>query len=170
MRVVAAAVADAFARRYQLVELPPLTPYVKEWLRHAVTCPDCGHSTRAAYDETQIPASPFGPRLMALMALLTGVYHLSRRRATELLSDVMGVGVSLGALSAVEARVSEAVRPAVDEAYRDVLDSPVKHTDGTSWFQSGVARPCGPSPPPRPRCSRSSLTAARRLSRRSPAL
>jgi hypothetical protein len=37
--------------------------------------------------------------LMAIMALLTGVYHLGRRRAVELLSDIVGVRVSLGALS-----------------------------------------------------------------------
>jgi hypothetical protein len=30
-------------------------------------------------------------RLMAIMALLTGVHHLSRRRAVELLSDIVGV-------------------------------------------------------------------------------
>jgi transposase len=132
-------VPDALAQRYQQIELPPLSPHVKEWLRHAVTCTDCGHSTRAAYDATQIPASPFGPRLMALMALLTGVYHLSRRKATQLLGDVVGVRVSLGALSAVEARVSRAVEPAVDEVWSRVLHAPVKHTDGTSWFQSGLS-------------------------------
>jgi len=72
------------------------------------------------------------------MALLTGVYHLSRRRTTDLLSDMVGVRVSLGALSAVEARVSAAVEPAVDEAWRQVHQDEVKHTDGTSWLQSGV--------------------------------
>jgi len=45
--------------------------------------------------------------LMAVMALFTGVYHLSRRRALELRSDIIGVRVSLGALSAVEARVGQ---------------------------------------------------------------
>ena len=52
-------------------------------------CPHCRYVTRAPYDATVIPASPFGPRLMALVALFTGVYHLSRRRAQDLLSDVL---------------------------------------------------------------------------------
>jgi transposase len=132
------AVPDASATRYQQIEVPPLEPRTTEWRRHQVTCPCCGYKTRAAYDGAQIPASPFGPRLMAIMALLTGVYHLGRRRAVELLSDIVGVRVSLGALSAVEERVSSAVQPCVDEAWERVHAADVKHTDGTSWSQGGV--------------------------------
>jgi transposase len=71
--------------------------------------------------------------------LITGVYHLSRRRAVGLLSDLLGVELSLGALSQVEARVSGAVKPAVDEAWEKVGRAEVKHTDGTSWSQAGAA-------------------------------
>lgn len=72
------------------------------------------------------------------MALMTGVYHLSRRTAVEALRDLFGVQVSLGALSAVEARVSDAVKPAVEDAWTHAQNAPVKHTDGTSWFQTGI--------------------------------
>lgn len=129
---------DPAAKRYQWIEVPPLRPYLKETRRHAVTCPCCGHKTRAAYSEQAIPASPFGPRLMGLIALLTGVYHVSRRRAAKLLSDLVDVPISLGAVSAVEARVAEAVEPAVAEAWRRVEGAPVKHTDGTTWLKAGA--------------------------------
>lgn len=131
-------VPDPFAKRYQQTELPPVEPQTTEWRRHSVGCPRCGYKTRAAYDERKIPAWRFGPRLMAVMALLTGVYHLGRRRAVDLLSDIVGVRVSLGALSAIEERVGGAVRPAVNEAWEQVGRSKVKHTDGTSWYQAGV--------------------------------
>jgi transposase len=75
---------------------------------------------------------------MALMAMFTGVYHLSRRTAKGLLSDVLGVEVSLGALSNVEARVSDAVKPAVTEVWNRIGPADVKHTDGTGWFQAGL--------------------------------
>ena len=129
---------DPGAKRYQWIEVPPIQPYVKETRRHEVTCPCCGHKTRAAYDEQEIPASPFGPRLMGMVALLTGVYHVSRRRAAKLLSDLVGVPISLGAVSAVEARVSDAVEPAVAEAWQRVEGAPVKHTDGTTWLKAGA--------------------------------
>jgi transposase len=130
-------VPDPLARRYQVTEVPPFEPHTTEYRRHTVRC-SCGYSTCAAYDERIIPVSPFGPRLMALIALLTGVYHLSRRKTAELLSDIVGVQISLGALSAVEARVSSAVQPAVDEAWNQVRRADVKHTDGTGWLQSGL--------------------------------
>jgi transposase len=56
----------------------------------------------------------------------------------DVLRDVVGVQISQGALSAVEARVSDAVKPAVDDAWTQVRQAPVKHTDGTSWFQSSL--------------------------------
>lgn len=132
-------VTDPLAKRYQVTELPPIEPHTTEYRRHTVRCAGCRYATCAAYDEKQIPASPFGPRLMAVIALLTGVYHLSRRKATDLLSDIAGVRISLGALSAVEARVSDAVKSAVDQAWDQVQRAEVKHTDGTSWLQSGLA-------------------------------
>lgn len=132
-------VPDVSAKRYQQIEVPPVEPGITEWRRHAVTCPCCGFKTRAAYDTDKIPSSPFGPRLMATMALLTGAYHLGRRRAVDLLWDLLGVRVSLGAWSIVEGRVSQAVQPAVDEAWSKVGNAPVKHTDGTSWYQAGAS-------------------------------
>jgi transposase len=129
-------VDDPNAKRHQVTEVPPIQPHTTEHRRHAVTCPHCSFVTEAPYDK--IPASSFGPRLTAIMAMLTGIYHLSRRQAQRLLSDVVGVDVSLGGLSKVEARVSKAVKPAVTEVWNRVGEDQVKHTDGTSWFQAGV--------------------------------
>jgi transposase len=129
---------DPLARRYQSTELPAFEPHTTEYRRHAVECPRCKATTCAPYDPLKIPSSPFGPRLMSAIALLTGVYHLSRRKTVQLLSDLVGVRISLGAVSAVEARVSEAVVPAVDEASERVAKAAVKHTDGTSWLLAGA--------------------------------
>jgi len=129
---------DPSAQRFQTTELPPIKPHTTEYRRHEVACPSCRYKTWGPVD--QIPASPFGPRLSSTTALVTGVYHLGRRAAVSLLADFFGVRVSLGAVSSMEARVSEAVKPAVDEAWKKVEQAAVKHTDGTSWFQSGVMR------------------------------
>ena len=77
---------------------------------------------------------------MALIGLLTGVYHLSRRRTMTLLQDVLGVHLSLGAVSAIEARVSAAIAPAVADVWSKVDDSDVKHADATSWLLAGKLR------------------------------
>jgi transposase len=124
-------------KRYQTLELPQIEPDVTEYRRYAVDCDACGRETRAAYDAEKIPQTAFGPRLMSTLATLTGVYHISRRRTVALLSDLLGVQISLGALSSVEARVSEALKPAYDEAWAEVQKGEVKYTDGTTWLQSG---------------------------------
>lgn len=129
---------DPEAQRFQTTELPPVKPHTTEYRRHGVVCPSCHYKTWAPVD--RIPASPFGPRLSSTVALVTGVYHLGRRAAVSLLADFFGVKVSLGAVSAMEARVSEAVKPAVAQAWKRVEQAAVKHTDGTSWFQGGVMR------------------------------
>ena len=124
---------DPCAKRHQVTELPPVTPHTTEYRRHKVRCPCCGYRTRAKQDET-IPKSAFGPRLSSILALLTGVYHLSRRQAQRVAADLFCVRISLGALSNIEARVADAVEPAVDEAWKRVRRAKVKHTDGTSWL------------------------------------
>lgn len=100
-------------------------------------CEHCGHCTRAAYDSTQIPSSAFGPCLTATVALLTGAYHLSRRKTQKLLSELFGITVSLGAVSAMEKRASEALAAAHDEALREVQYAKVKHSDATTWTRAG---------------------------------
>ena len=124
---------DAFAKRVQQVELEPLAPRLTEYRRHAVTCA-CGYKTRAEYDPSVIPSTAFGPRLM-VVALLTGVYHLSRRQTVRLLRELLGVHMSLGSVSAIERRVSRVIEPATDEALEVAQASAIKHTDGTSWYR-----------------------------------
>jgi transposase len=131
-------IRDEAATRYQVTEMPPVRPHTTEYRCNGVTCA-CGYTTYAKPDGV-VPASPFGPRLMALIALLTGVYHLSRRRTVTLLNDVLGVRVSLGAVSAVEGRVSAAVEPAVEEVWSRLDDAEVKHADATSWLLGGKLR------------------------------
>lgn len=123
-------------QRYQTVDLPVLKAHVIEWLRHRVACPKCRHQTWASM--AAIPATPFGPRVEAVIGLVTGVYHLSRRVAVSLMSDILGIDISLGAVSAVEERVSEATKPPVEEAWAKTEEAATKHTDGTTWYQAGV--------------------------------
>ena len=112
--------------------------HITEFQRHEVVCPRCGHATCAEYDAELIPSSPFGPRLVAVVAMLTGVYHLSRRRTQQLMRELFGITVSLGTISAMESRASKALEPAVREAQAEVEAAPVKHTDATTWLLAGI--------------------------------
>lgn len=128
-------IPDTRPMRHQVTELPEPKPEVTEYRCHAVQC-HCGHHTRASLDG--IADSAFGPRLSAVIALLTGVYHLSRRTTQKVAKELLGVEISLGGVSGVERRVADALEPSVDEAWEKVRSAKVKHTDGTTWLQAGV--------------------------------
>lgn len=128
---------DAAACRHQQLELRNHRPHLTEWRRHEVDCERCGTSTRAAYERMQLPGSAFGPCLTAVVAMLTGAYHLSRRKTQKLLLELFGISISLGAISAMERRASEALASSHQEALREVQYARVKHSDATSWLRSG---------------------------------
>jgi transposase len=69
--------------------------------------------------------------------MLTSAYHLSRRKTRQLLLELFGISVSLGAISAMEQRASEALKSAHAEALLEVQYAGVKHTDATSWTRGG---------------------------------
>ncbi|MBA3392254.1 MAG: IS66 family transposase [Deltaproteobacteria bacterium] len=128
---------DASPIRHQVFEIPK-DVLVDEFRLHTVTC-SCGATTCAALPPGT-PAGLFGPRLLALIAVLTGSMHVSRRKVQLLLSDLYGIDVSLGCISESEEVVSEAVADAVDEALVHALAARVKHVDATTWYQSGMYR------------------------------
>jgi hypothetical protein len=74
-----------------------------------------------------------------LIALLTGVYHVSRLNTAALLEDVLGVRLSLGGVSNVEGKMTDALGAAHDEALTCVRHARVKHLDATSWSKAGEA-------------------------------
>ena len=130
-------IEDAAACRHQQLDLRDHRPHLTEFRRHEVQCGHCGTWTRAAYARGQIPASAFGPCLTAVVGMLTGAYHLSRRSTQKLLLELFGISISLGAISGMERRASEALKSAYAEAEREVQYAGVKHTDATSWTRAG---------------------------------
>jgi len=129
---------DPEASRYQQLGLREHSPHLSEWPRHEVECASCGAKTRAAHDTNVLPSSAFGPGLTAVVALVTGAYHLSRRQVQRMLRELYGISISLGALSAMERRASKFLTTAYKEAQQEVEQALVKHTDATSWLRAGT--------------------------------
>jgi transposase len=85
-------------------ELPEVVALVIEHRLHRLVCPGCGTAVLAEGDG--ISASAFGPRLEAHVAVMSGVYRLSRRQIVELLCEMFGTTVSVGAVNATIMRMS----------------------------------------------------------------
>jgi transposase len=120
--------------RHQVVELLPLAVRVTEYQMAGRRCGQCGKRTRAELP-VGVPRRPFGLRLTAVIALLSGRYRLSRREVRQLLRDLWAVRVSLGAVVRQEQAQSAALAPIVEEAQAAVQQAAVVNMDETGWRQ-----------------------------------
>ena len=127
---------DETPLRHQITELPEIVPTVTEYQLHALSCPCCGEVTRATLSP-DVPNSAFGPRLMALVATLTAHYRLSKDKARELLADVLGITISKGALSTLEAHASDALAESVEKLKPYIEQQSALGIDETRWSESG---------------------------------
>ncbi len=123
---------DPEPHRHQVFELPEIEPVVTEYLLHLLSCPDCGHATRAALPEG-VPTRIFGASVTAVCSYLMGVHRLGKRGAAEALRDLYGLPISVGAVVDTQQEASEALAAPYEEALSDAHAAPVKNADETSW-------------------------------------
>jgi len=90
-------------------ELAVIAPEVVEYRRWRLACPVCGKGALAGLPEG-VSASALGPRLEAHIAVLAGVYRLSRRQIADIVTHVFGCPISVGAVDAAIMRMSRALR------------------------------------------------------------
>jgi len=126
---------DPAPKRYQWSELPAtIKPTVHEVQLHTLRCQNCGASNTPDLPPGT-PTGAFGPRVQAMVAVLTGVYRLSKRKVVYLMQDFFHLQICLGSVSACEAAVSDAVSEPVGEAHQYVQKSSVLNADETGWWQ-----------------------------------
>jgi len=123
---------DVEPERRQRLDIPPIKPVVTEYRLFAGLCEACGRRHRGALPDG-VGSGLLCPRPMAMAALLSGKYHLSKRHVVEILDDLLGTELCLGTVSNIETRVSTALEEAVEEAQRFVAQQPVVHMDETGW-------------------------------------
>lgn len=126
---------DSEPYRHQVIEIPPTVAEVFEYRLHTLTCPECRAKTRAELPQG-VPTGAFGPRLQAMVALLTGRYRMSKRDAKEIMGDFFKADLSTGSVCNLEHRASEAISEPVAEARSFVKEQPVVHMDETGWREA----------------------------------
>lgn len=127
---------DPTPRRHQVTEIPPGVATTTEYQLHTLWCPGCGQGTRGELPPG-VPGGSFGPRLQAMVAVLSGAYRMTKRNIESLMADFFGVEVGLGSVSNLEQATSEAVRDVVEEARVYVKEQSVVNLDETGWREGG---------------------------------
>src|SRR5262249_13983203 len=109
--------------RHQVLELPQFRPEVTEYQLHRLWCPGRDLSTGASRPAC-FPTGGQGPRLQAVLALMTGAYRMSKRMVETFCADVLGVPVCAGQVCASEAENAAATDPVLQELREYVRSQP----------------------------------------------
>lgn len=120
--------------RHQVHEIPPQRLEVVEYQVHRLRCLVCGHTT-SGKPPPGVTSSRFGPRVHALVALLTGRLLLSKREVVEYFEMLYGDGPSAGTVSAIERRMSAMLRAPVRAVILAVRAAGIVYADETKWRQ-----------------------------------
>jgi len=121
----------------QQAELPEIRAIITEYQLQKYRCGECGKNSTALLPPG-VPDSAFGPKLMGLLATLTGVLHVAKREAIQLIKDLYGVDIGVGSVPNVEERVAAALDPVYDRIHKFVVQHKFcTHFDETSWRDKG---------------------------------
>lgn len=123
--------------RWQQAELPEVRAVVTEYELLKYCCKECGKNSTASLP-SGVPDSAFGPRLMGLLATLTGVLHVAKREAIQLIKDLYDVDVGVGSIPNIEERVARALDGIYDRIHKFVMGHRFcTHFDETGWRDQG---------------------------------
>lgn len=93
------AVQQAPVHAYDRIEIPEIVPDVTRVTLHGGVCPCCARRFKAAAPAGLEPGSPFGANLRAFVLYLRFVQAIPFERLARLLSDLLGLEISEGALA-----------------------------------------------------------------------
>jgi transposase len=128
---------DPDPHRHQVFELPKIEPVVTEYEQHTLGCKRCGHTTRARMP-ADVPTRIFGPSVEAACGYFMGVHRVGKRGTAEILQDVFGLPISVGAVVDSQNEVRRALEEPYAEALAYAQAAPIKNADETSWREGNT--------------------------------
>ena len=124
--------------RHQVAELPETVVFYVEHRTHRLRCRGCQKRTRATLGV--VGESAFGPALQAAVVALTARNRISRRDMSELVGELFGVRISVGAIDGICQRTSGVLAGPHERLRRQVLGSGAVNVDETGWYLAGENR------------------------------
>ena len=98
-RADVSAVPQVAVHAYDRIEIPEIVPDVTRVTLHGGFCPCCRRRFRAAPPAGLASGSPFGPNLRAFVLYLRFAQAIPFERLARLMSDLLGLQISEGALA-----------------------------------------------------------------------
>jgi len=131
--------ADEEPLRHQIIDIPPIEPEVIEYIQSTYRCQACGEFVYQSLTD-EIKRRHFGPGVLTLVAVLTGMLNTSKRKALAMINEFFSVPMSLGGLSHCEAQLAAALEQPYQEAVEHVRKQEIAHADETGWRRGNRQR------------------------------
>lgn len=123
-------------RRKQVIDIIHGSVFITEYQLLGGQCYKCNKRYCGKLPD-EVPKGLFSDEVLAKVSLLTGKYHLSKSEVKGLLKDFFKLDISTGSISNAEHKVSQALKPCVDELEDKVKEQAIIHADETSHFNKG---------------------------------
>lgn len=124
-------VAQTACETYDHVEIPDIEPDVTRVTLHGGVCPCCAKKFKAAPPSGMEPGSPFGENLRALVIYLRFTQGIAFERLARLLSDILGLEISEGALVNMLEAAREAFAAQINHIRARLLSGTILQSDET---------------------------------------
>jgi transposase len=131
-----AGAAAAGVIRRQVFDLPPIRVRVTEHRLVTRRC-GCGAETCADAPVNVAGRVQYGPRVAAIVLYLHSGQFLSKGRAAQAVSELFGIALSPGTVSAITVRAAEALEPFAEVVRARIQAAPVAGFDETGLRVAG---------------------------------
>lgn len=111
---------------------------VVEYQRVKCQCLECGAMALGSVSPGIVAGQDLSIDLQALLVWLGNYGNLSYEKQQELLRELGGIEIGIGTLQATNARLANAVKPAIEALWKWAPLQPSIHVDETPWCVKGV--------------------------------
>ena len=105
---------------------------ITEYRKHKIACPCCGGTTEGVLPE-EANESAYSPGIAALVVILTGIFHMSRRKAKLFIEEITGIPISVGSVSNLEKEMTQAAQPVMEEIEKSAQSASRGNVDETGF-------------------------------------
>ena len=125
--------------RRQVIDLPPMTPIVTDYILHARHCGACQKTVVPTPDfsEVAVGQQTFGLGVVSLVAYLDTVGRLPVRTIASLLSCLLHLSISCGQIVSLLHTVAKQGEKTYSDLKESLRASDFVHADETGWRENG---------------------------------
>jgi transposase len=131
------AIAVTRYEKRQVFDLPPVRVEVTEHQAEVKRCPQCGHSTTAAFPPEVSQAVQYGPRIKAQGTYFNEYHFIPFDRVTEIFADLYGHSLAKDTVAQANAVIDQHLAPVVDLIQQQLRRAEVVHFDETGLRTAG---------------------------------